>query len=160
MARILVVDDEDGVRSFVAEALEDEHDVLTARDGNEAAALLDQQGFDVVVTDLKMPGRDGLALLSKIRAEQPETQVILLTAQGTVESAVQAMKAGAFDYLQKPIGSPGELRLLVSRALERRQLLTARETFSRAAADATPPLTYGDPAMAAVVSALEKVART
>jgi two-component system response regulator AtoC len=161
MARILVVDDEDGIRSFVAESLEADHDtVLTARDGNEAAALLDQQGFDVVVTDLKMPGRDGLALLAKIRAEQPETQVIMLTAQGTVESAVQAMKSGAFDYLQKPIGSPGELRLLVSRALERRQLLTVHESASRANADATPPLTYGDPAMAPVVSALEKVART
>src|SRR3954451_8428778 len=161
MARILVVDDEDGIRSFVAEVLEDEHDtVMTAKDGDEAAGLLDRQSFDVVVTDLKMPGRDGMALLSKIRAEQPETQVIVLTAQGTVESAVQAMKSGAFDYLQKPIGSPGELRLLVSRALERRQLLTARESASRANADATPPLTYGDPAMAAVVSALEKVART
>jgi two-component system response regulator AtoC len=160
MARILVVDDEEGVRSFVAESLEGEHEtVMTARDGNEAAALLDQQGFEVVVTDLKMPGRDGLALLAKIRADQPETQVILLTAQGTVESAVQAMKSGAFDYLQKPIGSPGELRLLVARALERRQLLSAREGASRSA-DATPPLTYGDPAMVSVVSALEKVART
>jgi two-component system response regulator AtoC len=161
MARILVVDDEDGIRSFVAEALEgDGNSVLTAKDGNEAAALLDQQGFEVVVTDLKMPGRDGLALLAKIRAEQPETQVIMLTAQGTVESAVQAMKAGAFDYLQKPIGSPGELRLLVSRAVERRQLLSAHESANRANADATPPLTYGDPAMGPVVSALEKVART
>jgi len=160
MARILVVDDEDGIRSFVAEALEDEHEVMTARDGDAAAALLDQQGFEVVVTDLKMPGRDGLAVLAKIRAEQPETQVILLTAQGTVESAVQAMKSGAFDYLQKPIGSPGELRLLVSRALERRQLLSVHESASRANADATPPLTYGAPAMTSVVSALEKVART
>jgi two-component system response regulator AtoC len=161
MARILVVDDEEGIRSFVAEALEADHEVVvTARDGDEAAALLDQQGFDVVVTDLKMPGRDGLALLSKIRADQPETQVILLTAQGTVESAVQAMKTGAFDYLSKPIGSPGELRLLVGRALERRQLLSARESATRANADATPPLTYGDPAMVSVVSALDKVART
>ena len=106
-------------------------------DGDEAAALLDRQAFDVVVTDLKMPGRDGLALLAKIRAEQPETQVILLTAHGTVETAVQAMKAGAFDYLQKPIGSPDELRLVVSRALERRQLLASREGASRAEADAT-----------------------
>ena len=111
MSRILVVDDEEGVRTFVAEALEAEGaEIATAASGDEAAALLDRQGFDVVVTDLKMPGRDGLALLAKIRAEQPETQVILLTAHGTVETAVQAMKAGAFDYLQKPIGSPDELR--------------------------------------------------
>src|SRR5690242_17723137 len=145
MARILVVDDEDGIRTFVAEVLEDEHDVvMTATNGDEAAALLDQQGFDVVITDLKMPGRDGLALLAKIRADQPETQVILLTAHGTVETAVAAMKSGAFDFLQKPIASPGELRLVVARALERRQLLAARESAARADAEATPPLTYGD----------------
>jgi two-component system response regulator FlrC len=163
MPRILVVDDEEGVRSFVAEALETaapSSEIETARDGDEAAALLDGKGFDVVVTDLKMPGRDGLALLAKIRAEQPETQVILLTAHGTVETAVQAMKDGAFDYLQKPIGSPAELRVLVGRALERRQLLAAREGSHRADADATPPLTYGDPVMAPVKAALEKVART
>src|SRR4051812_46574366 len=107
MARILVVDDEEGVRSFVAEALESEgNEVQTAADGDQAAFALDQQAFDVVVTDLSMPGRDGLALLAKIRTEQPETQVILLTAHGTVDTAVQAMKAGAFDYVQKPIGSP------------------------------------------------------
>src|SRR5262245_10488289 len=113
MPRILIVDDEDGVRSFLAEALEAQGtEIETAADGDEAAALLDRQGFDLVLTDLKMPGRDGLSLLAKIRAEQPETQVILLTAHGTVETAVQAMKDGAFDYLRKPIGSPGELRVL------------------------------------------------
>jgi two-component system, NtrC family, response regulator AtoC len=161
MSRILVVDDEEGVRTFVAEALETEGaEINTAASGDEAAGLLDRQGFDVVVTDLKMPGRDGLALLAKIRAEQAETQVILLTAHGTVETAVQAMKAGAFDYLQKPIGSPDELRVVVSRALERRMLLTTRESSSRAEADAAFPLTYGDPAMAPIKAALDKVART
>src|SRR5947209_13917192 len=109
MARVLVADDEEGLRSFVAEALElDGHEVVTAADGDEAAICLDRRAFDVVVTDLKMPGRDGLALLAKVRADQPETQVILLTAHGTVETAVQAMKSGAFDYLHKPIGSPTE----------------------------------------------------
>src|SRR3954451_7680154 len=161
MARILVVDDEEGVRSFIAEVLEGEHNVVqTAADGDEAAAELDRQAFDVVLSDLKMPGRDGLALLAKIRAEQPETQVILLTAHGTVETAVSAMKSGAFDFLQKPIGSPAELRLLVARALERRRLLAAREHSTRADAEATPPLTYGDPVMAPVRAALDKVART
>jgi two-component system response regulator AtoC len=161
MARILVVDDEEGVRSFIAEVLEGEHGVVqTAADGDAAAAELDRQAFDVVLTDLKMPGRDGLALLAKIRAEQPETQVILLTAHATVENAVSAMKSGAFDFLQKPIGSPAELRLLVARALERRQLLAAREHSTRADAEATPPLTYGDPVMAPVRAALDKVART
>jgi two-component system response regulator AtoC len=161
MPRILVVDDEEGVRTFVAEALESEaNEIATASDGNEAAALLDRQAFDVVISDLKMPGKSGLELLARVRASEPETQVILLTAHGTVETAVQAMKAGAFDYLQKPIGSPAELRVLTSRAIERRQLLAAREGSTRLEADATPPLTYGDPVMAPVKAALEKVART
>ena len=168
MARLLVVDDEEGIRALLAEILssadaaggQPPHEVLTAKDGDEAAALVDRQGFDVVVTDLKMPGRDGLQLLAKLRAEQPETQVILLTAHGTVATAVEAMKAGAFDYLQKPLGSPAELRALVARALERRLLLAAAENARRADSDATWPLTYGDPAMAPVVAALGKVART
>jgi two-component system response regulator AtoC len=161
MARILVVDDEEGVRSFLAEALDgDGIEVATAAGGDEAIAMLDRHGFDVVITDLRMPGRDGLAVLSKVRAEMPETQVIVLTAHATVETAVQAIKAGAFDYLEKPIASPAELRLLVQRALERRQLLAAREGSHRAQTEATPPLTYGDPAMAPVKAALEKVART
>jgi two-component system response regulator FlrC len=161
MARLLVVDDEEGVRSFIAETLEREvAEIVQAGDGDEAAGWLDRQAFDVVITDLKMPGRDGLALLAKIRADQPETQVILLTAHGTVETAVEAMKKGAFDYLRKPISSPGELRILVSRALERRKLLLGREGVSRAEADATPPLTYGAPTMVPIKAALERVART
>jgi two-component system response regulator FlrC len=161
MARVLVVDDEEGVRSFLAEALDGEgYEVVAAASGHEAVALLDRQGFDVVVTDLKMPGLDGLALLAKVRAEMPETQVILLTAHATVHTAVHALKAGAFDYVEKPIEGPAELRLLVGRAVERRQLMTAREGSHRAQNEATPPLTYGDPAMAPIKAALEKVART
>ncbi len=161
MSRVLVADDEEGIRSFIAEALEmDGHEVAMAATGDEAAALLDRRAFDVVVSDLKMPGRDGMALLAKVRAEQPETQVLILTAHGTVETAVQAIKAGAFDYLQKPIGSPTELRLLVGRAAERRQLINAREGSYRSEEDACPPMSYGDKTMAPVVAALEKVART
>jgi two-component system, NtrC family, response regulator AtoC len=161
VAHVLIVDDEAGIRTLLADILADEGlDITQAVNGDQAADLLDRQGFDVVITDLKMPGRDGLALLQKIRVDQPETQVILLTAHATVETAVGAMKAGAFDYLQKPLGSPAELRVLVNRALERRQLMMVREGVTRADAEATPPLTYGDPVMLPVKSALEKVART
>jgi two-component system response regulator AtoC len=160
VARVLVVDDEEGIREFVADALEDDgHVAVRARDGAEAAARLRAQAFDLMITDLRMPEMDGMALVRAARAEQPEMEVIVLTAHGSVETAVEAMKLGAFDYLRKPIASPGELRLLVSRALERRRLLALQDRSAREAPQ-LPKLSYGDPAMAPVVEAVEKVART
>src|SRR6476659_7958041 len=98
MARILIADDEAGIREFVGDALAlDDHAVIAAPDGREAAKLLDERGFDLVITDLRMPGLDGLALLRKVKAEQPEVEVIVLTAHGTVDTAVEAMKLGAFE---------------------------------------------------------------
>ncbi len=159
MARILVADDEEGIRSFIAEALEREkHQVIPAADGQEAAELLEQQGVDLLITDLKMPRLDGMALLQKVRAEQPEVEVIVLTAFGTIESAVAAMKAGAFDYLTKPVGSPAELRLVVARALERRALLNFKAEARQGTGKTV--LTWGAPVMAPVVTALQKVAAT
>jgi two-component system response regulator FlrC len=160
MARILVADDEAGLRTFVADALaHDGHTVVQAADGVEAAQRLARESFDLLITDLRMPRLDGMALLRQARAEQPDMEVIVLTAHGSVDTAVEAMRLGAFDYLEKPVASPGELRLLAARALERRALLAARDRAARDA-PALPPLTYGDPAMAPVVAALRKVART
>jgi two-component system response regulator FlrC len=161
MARILVADDEPGLREFISDSLElDEHTVVAAKDGREAAKLLDERGFDLVLTDLKMPGLDGMGLLRKVRAEQPEVEVIMMTAHGTVDNAVEAMKLGAFEYLQKPLSGPDELRLLVGRALERRGLRDRVDGAERHTEPSGPPLTYGDPAMRPVVEAIEKVART
>src|SRR3954464_561766 len=161
MARILVADDEPGLREFVTDSLElDDHAVVPAKDGREAARLLDERGFDLVITDLKMPGLDGLGLLRKIRAEQPEVEVIVMTAHGTVDNAVEAMKLGAFEYLQKPISRPDELRLRSSRAAERGGLKARGDGAERHVEPWGPPLTYGDPAMKPVVEAIEKVART
>jgi two-component system, NtrC family, response regulator AtoC len=161
MARILVADDEPGIREFITDSLElDEHVVVPAKDGREAAKLLDERGFDLVLTDLKMPGLDGMQLLRKVRSEQPEVEVIVMTAHGTVDNAVEAMKLGAFEYLQKPISGPDELRLLVSRAVERRGLRDRVDGAERHIEPAGPPLTYGDAAMKPVVDAIEKVART
>jgi len=158
VARILVADDEEGLRTFIADALaREKHTILQAADGNEAARLLDEQGVDLLLTDLKMPGLDGMDLLRKVREEQPDVEVVMLTAHGSIENAVAAMKAGAFDYLSKPIGSPAELRLVVARALERRALLK----FKGATQDVGENvLTWGAPAMVPVVNALKKVAPT
>lgn len=160
MARILVVDDEPGLREFMTDALELEgHVVTAAADGASGSRLLDERAFDLVITDLKMPRVSGMEIVRKVRAEQPETQVVVLTAYGTVDTAVEAMKLGAFDYLQKPIESPEQLAQVVVRALERRRLLDVAVRAERTASS-EPRLTYGDPAMRGVVDAIDKVART
>jgi two-component system response regulator FlrC len=161
MANILIVDDEEGIREFLADALADDgHDIATAPDGLAAVALLHDRAFDLMITDLRMPGAlDGVDLLRKAKADQPDIEVIVLTAYGSVDTAVEAMKLGAFDYLQKPLSSPSELRLLVGRALERRRLLSLRDAAVREN-ESLPPLTYGDPVMLPVVRAIEKVAPT
>ena len=104
MANILVVDDEEGIRSFIGEVLEDEgHRVVLAADGQAALEALARQSFHLLVTDLKMPRVDGMTLLTQAKAQRPELEVIVLTAHGTVEGAVQAMKEAGL--LQFPASS-------------------------------------------------------
>ena len=121
-ARILVVDDEANARTALVELLRgDGYQVESAADGFKALGKLTEFAPDLVLTDLKMPGMDGIALLAKIREHDPETVVVVMTAFGGVESAVGAMRAGASDYLTKPI-NVSELSLVVKREIERRQL--------------------------------------
>jgi two-component system, NtrC family, response regulator AtoC len=161
MAHVLIVDDEDGIREFISDVVEsDGHETTQAADALEALHHLHTRSFDLLITDLRMPGAlDGMDVLRKARSDLPEMEVVVLTAFGTVETAVEAIKLGAFDFIQKPISSPAELRLLVNRALEHRKLLALKDASSREATG-IPPLTYGDPVMVPVVRALEKVAPT
>src|SRR5262245_24617627 len=135
MRRILVVDDEAGVREFVAEALEAQDcETLALGSGEAALVELSKRSYSLLFTDLKMPGMSGLELLARARELQPELEVIVLTAQGSVDAAVEAMKLGAFDFVQKPVSGPQELRLLAARALERRALLDIKENVARGSA--------------------------
>ena len=118
--RILVVDDEVNIREAIAKILAKQgHDVAVASDGTAALAALRDGAFQVVITDLKMAGADGMAVLRAAKEADPSVEVILMTAYGTVESAVEAMKLGAYDYLTKPM-DPTRLPFLVGKALERR----------------------------------------
>ncbi len=159
MSRILVVDDESGVRSFLKDALLSEGYIVDeAKDVGPAKEAIAKAAYDVVITDMKMPGGDGLQVLSHVKSEQPFAEVVVLTAHGTVDTAVQAMKSGAFDFLQKPLESPAVLRVAVQRALERRSLLASRDRESRAQPKTS--LVASAPSMKNVVEALNKVAPT
>jgi two-component system response regulator HydG len=124
--RILVVDDEANARNALAEILKEEgYSVETAADGFKALARVAEFDPDVVLSDLKMPGMDGVELLRKLREQDAEFAVVLMTAFGAVETAVSAMREGAADYLTKPLNTE-ELLVVMERALERRRL--RRET--------------------------------
>jgi DNA-binding NtrC family response regulator len=119
--RILVVDDKENMVKLFAKILGAEYELTTAAEGGRALALVAAQEFDVVVTDLKMPGADGFEVLKAIKARSPDTEVVMMTAYATVQDAVEAMKQGAYDYLQKPF-DPDAAALVVARALERKRL--------------------------------------
>ncbi|MGB3694445.1 MAG: response regulator [Spirulinaceae cyanobacterium] len=117
-AKILVVDDEKNIRMTVAKALDPlGYKVHTAFDGKDALYQLQAEKFDLILTDLQMPGMNGMELLGKATELYPEIKIALISAHGTVDNAVEAMKIGAVDFLQKPF-TPKELRDLVYRMLE------------------------------------------
>jgi DNA-binding NtrC family response regulator len=123
MERILIVDDDPGFRNLLETILVGEgYGVDSAGSVAEALRAGGRRKYDLVVTDLKLPDGDGLEVLRWWIENAPETPVIMITAFGTIASAVEAMKSGAADYLGKPLSSPDELRLLVRRVLDQRQL--------------------------------------
>jgi len=122
-ARLLVVDDDDNLRWVLQTQLEQMgYSVTTAADGETALQLMDSDPPALVLTDLKMPGMSGMDLLERIRRDYPEIPVLIITAFGTIQSAVEAMRSGAYDYLTKPIDYD-ELGIAVSRALEHFRLV-------------------------------------
>lgn len=119
---ILIVDDEKNIRLTMLQCLDPlGMNVETASDGEEALKKLDQGQFGIVFLDLRMPGIDGMDVLRRISEDWPKIRVIIITAHGSIESAVEAMKLGAMDFIQKPF-TPAEIRDLVSRVLEREAL--------------------------------------
>lgn len=113
MAHILVVEDDEGVQSYITESLARVgHHVEKASNGEEALALIESRTFDLVFSDLKMPVMPGMTLLKHVKMLRPDLSVVIITAHGTVDNAVDAMKLGADDFVQKPISNPEHLREL------------------------------------------------
>jgi len=131
--RVLIVDDEKNVRLTLVHALEAlKLECDTAINGEEALAKLEHSDFGLILLDLKMPGMDGMRVLRRVRELKPNMGVIIITAHGTIDSAVEAMKLGAVDFVQKPF-APKEIRELVRRVMDRGLLRaeTARDFDSR-----------------------------
>jgi len=119
---ILIVDDEKNIRLTLSQALETlGAEIDTAANGEEALAKLKGREFGLILLDIRMPGMDGMEVLRRVREIRPDIRIIMITAYGTIESAVEALKLGAVDFLQKPF-DPEEIRELVSRVIDRDRL--------------------------------------
>jgi DNA-binding NtrC family response regulator len=161
--RVLIVDDEpDVVANWARLLAREDYPCITATDGERALALLDQEHPDIVLTDLKMPRVDGMQILTRARELDPDTVVIMITGHGTVESAVDAMRAGAFDYLLKPLPSNDVLRLAVGRAAERRRLVEENRRLREPLAPRVgfDQIIGKSPVMEAVFDLVRKAARS
>jgi len=131
MARILVVDDDADIRKTLAEILGyDGHVVEVARDGLEAQRLIEKVVFDIVLCDVRMPGKDGMELLDWAKKTRPDVEFIMLSGHATIDMAVEATKKGAFDFLEKPLDWP-KLDILIRNATQKRQLVEENRVLTQ-----------------------------
>jgi DNA-binding NtrC family response regulator len=161
-APILLVEDKDSLRAMLKLALESQdHVVVEARDQEEAVAALRESQLALVLSDLRLPKGDGLGVLRAVKETDSELPVIVMTAHGSIQDAVDAMKQGALDFLAKPV-DPDHLLLLVSRALEQRRLLSEyRLLKEEAAARRGGPSIIGDsPPLRQALTAIDRAAGT
>jgi len=132
MSNILIVDDEQSYRQLLSLVFEgDGHTIRTASNGREALSLLQDEPADVVISDVRMPDMDGIQMLSSVRETQPDLGVVLMTAFASVETAREAFKLGADDFIQKPFDVE-ELKLIVKKTLEKQALIDENRAFRRA----------------------------
>ena len=161
-ARILIVEDKDSLRAMLRHALESQgHEVVEARDQAEAVQQMHGAQPSLVLSDLRLPEGDGLGVLKASKDIDPDTPVIVMTAYGSIEDAVRAMKEGALDFLAKPV-DPDHLLLLVHRALEQRRIATENLLMKEelAVRRGAPTLVGADASLRKVFASLERAATT
>ena len=158
--QVLIVDDEPNLRKILAAQLgRDGYDVLTAEDGVQGLAVLRENHIDLVVTDLKMPKMDGMQLLREAVREYPGLPIVMITAHGTIDTAVEALKLGAFDYLTKPFDKE-EVRQIAAKALRTQELAAADATDTRPPQGSRFGIIGASQELATIFSVLERVADT
>ncbi len=162
MACVCVIDDQAMMRDSLAATLSaQDHKVFSFDNAQEALTNIRQRPYDVVITDLRLPGMDGVELLREMRRLGLDVPVILMTAYASVPTAVEAMKLGAFDYIQKPF-NPEAIEIVVERAVRERRILRDNEVMRRTIEDmqASRRLIGQSPAMRPVLDKIERVARS
>jgi nitrogen regulation protein NR(I) len=132
MQTILIVDDDKSIRYSLKRMMEEKYSILTAQNGEEALGRVKESSPDLIIMDIKMPGRNGIEVLREIKSIDPKSLVIIMTAYGTTETAIEAMKYGAFDYILKPFPIP-QMKGLVEKALALRKLMKEEVTYAPAA---------------------------
>ena len=159
-ARILIVDDEESTRELFAELLQRwGYEVDQTADGHGALKLAAETHPDVIISDLVMPKLDGLALVRALREEQPDTPVVIITGKGTIDAAVEAVREGVFDFVEKPL-DPARLRVILQRALEKKETLHEMQVLRRrlGQVDSGVGLVGNSPPMRRAMELVEKVA--
>ncbi len=164
MATILVVDDEASIRRTLREILEyEDYTVETAVDGEEALEHIREESYDLVLLDVKMPKRDGMEVLKTVAEERPELPVVMISGHGTVETAVESTKLGAYDFIEKP-PDLNRLLLTVRNALDRSTLETEnrrmRQTLTERQSDDLTPIIGDSEAIAQIKHTIDRVAPT
>jgi len=129
METILIVDDDKSIRYSLKRMMEGKYSILTAQNGDEALDRLKESSPDLIIMDIKMPGRNGIEVLKEIKSIDPKSLVILMTAYGTTETAIEAMKYGAFDYILKPFPIP-QMKGLVEKALSLRRMMKQEVAYA------------------------------
>ena len=159
-ARILIVDDEESTRELFAELLiRWGYEVEQTSDGHGALKIAADSHPDVIISDLVMPKLDGLALVRALREEQPETPVVIITGKGTIDAAVEAVREGVFDFVEKPL-DPARLKVILQRALEKKDTLHEMQVLRRRLSqmDSGVGLIGNSPPMRRAMELVEKVA--
>jgi two-component system, NtrC family, response regulator AtoC len=158
--KILIIDDDPQIRTLLAERLKfHQYRVSTAEDGEVGLDIFRKEGADVVLLDLMMPGIDGIETLNRIRKEEPEALVIMLTAFATIEKAVEAIKRGAYDFIPKPC-EPEHILVTIQKALERKNLFLEKEYLKGEIADQYDMVWGDSPEIRKIKDIIQKVAET
>lgn len=160
--KILILDDEEALRAIIAQRLRRKgYEIMEAGTAEEGLSLLEETIIDAVLLDIKLPDGDGLLLLPKIKQLQPDLQVVMLTGNGSIESAIEAMKLGAYDYLTKPCNL-SELDITLQKALETQKLLLENTGLRQVVNRQTPELKIiaKSAPMVALLEMTRKVAQT